>query len=221
MCNDGSMENCPPRDEGLRARKRRETRQRIAKEGLKLFAENGYDATTLETVAARAQISPRTLFYYFKTKDDILHFWQGSGFLSALAPTMLEQRRDRGPLDAVRACLLQLIARYDTAESVIVDRVLNASETLRMRKQLIYLQMEETIFKALCELWPDPIQRSSLRAIAMMSIGAVRIAFEARRGDPKKRPLIEYLKESFASVETSLEGNTKRKLGHPRVRMKP
>jgi AcrR family transcriptional regulator len=198
------MEDTLPLPEGLRARKRRETRQRIAEEGLRLFAENGYDATTLETVAARAQISARTLFYYFKTKDDILHFWQGSGFLSEIASTLLEQRTNRGPLDAVRACLLQLIARYDTPESVIVDQVLNASETLRMRKQLIYLKMEETVFTALCELWPDSAQRAALRAIAMMSIGAVRLAFEARRGSPKMRPLVDYLKDSFASVENSL-----------------
>ena len=143
------MEHEAPKKEGLRERKRRETRRRIAEEGLRLFAENGYDATTLETVAAEARISARTLFYYFKTKDEILHFWQGSGFLEALGPTLLAQKREQEPLEAVCHCLLQLISRYDTPESVIVDRVLNASETLRMRKQLIYLQMEQTVFAAL------------------------------------------------------------------------
>ena len=195
------MEHEAPKKEGLRERKRRETRRRIAEEGLRLFAENGYDATTLETVAAEAQISARTLFYYFKTKDEILHFWQGSGFLEALGSRLLAQKREQEPLEAVRQCLLQLISRYDTQESVIVDRVLNASEALRMRKQLIYLQMEQTVFAALCELWPEPTRRASLRTVAMMAIGAVRLAVEARREDDVYRPLAHYLNGVFARLQ--------------------
>ena len=200
------MEHEAPKKEGLRERKRRETRRRIAEEGLRLFAANGYDATTLESVAAEARISARTLFYYFKTKDEILHFWQGSGFLEALGPTLLAQKREQEPLEAARQCLLQLISRYDTQESVIVDRVLNASETLRMRKQLIYLQMEQTVFAALRDLWPEPARRASLRTVAMMSIGAVRLAVEARREDDVYRPLAHYLNEVFAGLQKEIKG---------------
>ena len=198
------MGNELTKTEGLREKKRRETRRRIAEQGLKLFAAHGYDATTLETVAAEADISARTLFYYFKTKDEILHFWQGSNFLETLGPALLEQPTDQTPLAAVRRCLVQLISRYDTTESVIVDRVLNASETLRMRKQLIYLQMEQTVFAALCRLWPEPERRPSLRMVAMMGIGAVRLAIEARRNQSEHRPLAEYLEASFAALEASL-----------------
>jgi AcrR family transcriptional regulator len=62
------MKSAPAKKNGLRARKRRETRQRIAETGLKLFVRKGYDATTLEAIAAAAGISARTFFYYFKTK---------------------------------------------------------------------------------------------------------------------------------------------------------
>ena len=58
--------------EGWRERKRRETLQRIAEMGLKLFIANGYEATTLEAIAAASGISARTFFYYFKSKEDIL-----------------------------------------------------------------------------------------------------------------------------------------------------
>jgi len=182
---------------GWRERKRRETLQRIAETGLQLFVENGYEATTLEAIAAAAGISARTFFYYFKTKDEILHFWQGSGFLDALGPCILEESTAQKPLDAVRHCLLTLISRYETEKSVIVDRILNSTEALRTRKQAIFLQMEETVFAALCELWPQPEQRASHRMVAMVAIGAMRLAMEARRQDGETRSLANCLRDSF------------------------
>ncbi len=58
--------------QGVRERKRRETLQRITDAGIRLFVEKGYEATTLDEIAAAAGISRRTFFYYFKSKDEIL-----------------------------------------------------------------------------------------------------------------------------------------------------
>jgi AcrR family transcriptional regulator len=198
------MCNGPERTEGIRERKRRETLQRIAETGLKLFAAKGYDATTLEDVAAAADISPRTFFYYFKTKDEILKFWQGSGILDALRPALVAESTGQPPLEAVENCLLKLMSRYETEKSVIVDRIFNSSETLRARKQAIYFGMEQTIFETLCELWPDTGLRPSLRMTAMVSVGAMRLAMEARRQQDGSRPLAEYLRESFAVLKSQI-----------------
>src|ERR1700680_2472107 len=103
-----SMDTREAKPEGLRERKRRETLQRIAEAGLNLFIQNGYEATTLEAIAAAARISPRTFFYYFKTKDEVLQFWHDDGFVEALRPTLHEESRDQTPLAAARPCLLRL-----------------------------------------------------------------------------------------------------------------
>jgi AcrR family transcriptional regulator len=198
------MDNLPEKTEGVRERKRRETLQRIAEIGLKLFAENGYEATTLEGIAAAAGISARTFFYYFKTKDEVLKFWQGSGILDTIRPTLLAQSTDQTPLDAVQNCLLKLISSYETEKALIVDRIFNSSETLRSRKQAIYFAMELTIFEALCELWPQAERRTSLRMVAMVSVGALRLAMEARRqqdGDPS---LAAYLRDSFSILKNQI-----------------
>ena len=182
---------------GARERKRRGTLQRIAETGLELFAEKGYDATTLEDVAAAADISPRTFFYYFKTKDEILKFWQGSGILDALRPTLLAEDKSQAPLDAVENCLLNLISRYETETSVTVDRIFNSSETLRAGKLAVYFAMEEAVFETLCELWPEPGRRAELRMVAMISVGAMRLAKEERRMRGQGS-LAAYLRDSFA-----------------------
>jgi AcrR family transcriptional regulator len=198
------MCNGPGKTEGVRERKRRETLERIAETGLRLFAENGYDTTTLEDIAAAADIAPRTFFYYFRTKDEILKFWQGSGILDALRPALLAEPISQTPLEAAESCLLKLMSRYESEKSVIVDRIFNSSETLRARKQAIYFNMELTIFESLCELWPQLERRAALRMAAMVSVGAMRLAMEARRRQDGARPLAEYLRESFSVLKTQI-----------------
>jgi hypothetical protein len=64
--------------------------------------------------------------------------------------------------------------------------------------------MEETVFAALCELWPKPDRRRSLCIVAMVSIGTMRLAMEAWRKDNGARPLAKYLRQGFAILENEL-----------------
>jgi AcrR family transcriptional regulator len=187
------MQDTSAKNEGLRERKKRETLQRIAETGLKLFVARGYEGTTLEAIAEAAGISRRTFFYYFKSKEEVLLAWQGSGFLDALRPAMLEESPCQAPLAAVRHCLLKLISRYETKESIIVDRLMRSTEALRARKQAIFIEMEEALFAATRELWPQPQRRTTLRMVAMISIGAMRLAVEDWRQAGGKRSLADYL----------------------------
>src|SRR3984957_2653453 len=102
------MENASERPQGLRERKRRETSERIIEKGLKLFVKNGYEATTLDAIAAAAGISRRTFFYYFKSKEDVLLAARDSGFREAIRPVILDESPDQTPFDIVRKCLIKL-----------------------------------------------------------------------------------------------------------------
>jgi AcrR family transcriptional regulator len=65
----------PPTDRpalGLRERKKIKTRQAIRGATYALIEEQGYDATTIEQIADRAEVSPSTVFRYFPAKEDIV-----------------------------------------------------------------------------------------------------------------------------------------------------
>jgi AcrR family transcriptional regulator len=57
---------------GLRERKKQKTRWAIQEHALRLIAEQGYEATTVDQIAAAAEISPSTFFRYFPTKEDLI-----------------------------------------------------------------------------------------------------------------------------------------------------
>ncbi len=189
-----SVERAPT---SLRERKRQVTLDRIAETGLKLFIENGYEATTLDAIAAASGISRRTFFYYLKSKEDVLLAHESGDIPKVLRPTFLEQSPDQSPTNAARKAFLALASRYMTKESVLADQILRSTETLRLRKEALIVQLEEVLAEAMYELWPDRTRRPALRLAAMMAMGTLRFAKENWRRQNAAHPLTHYIDEAF------------------------
>jgi AcrR family transcriptional regulator len=195
------MCNVSDQVEDLRARRRRETRAHIADVGLRMFQDAGYDQTTMQAVAEASGIAPRTLFHYFKTKNQLLQYWLASDFTDDLRTALLERPADQAPLAAVHSTLSELITRHEDQRSLAVDRVLNSTAELRASKQATFVEWEHALYGALRERWPEPADELRLRTIAMASIGALRLALEARREHPDApEPLTERLNSAFAAL---------------------
>lgn len=95
---------------GLRERKKAQTRDALVAAALGLFAERGYDATTIEDIADAADVSPRTFFRYFASKDDVLF----SGFPDATTEflELLDARpTDEPVISSLRHAALELSHR--------------------------------------------------------------------------------------------------------------
>jgi AcrR family transcriptional regulator len=87
---------------GLRERKKAKTHLAIQEAALRLFRAQGYEATTVEQIAAAAEVSPSTYFRYFPTKEDVV-------IHDALDPLLFasfaEQPAELSPIQALRASM--------------------------------------------------------------------------------------------------------------------
>ncbi|MFD0691487.1 TetR family transcriptional regulator [Actinomadura fibrosa] len=98
---------------GLRERKKRRTRRAIAAAALRLFAERGYEETTIADIAAAADVSPRTFFSYFPSKEDVV-FAEVDDRLAEVA-----ERLRRTPGESPLATLRRSVV--DVLEAIVTE----------------------------------------------------------------------------------------------------
>jgi AcrR family transcriptional regulator len=107
------MTDQPGAQVGLRERKKARTRASIREHALRLFAEQGYAATTVEQIAAAAEVSPATFFRYFPTKEDVV--LQDDFDIVTLA-ALEAQPPELGPIAAFRAAAAQTASALSPEE---------------------------------------------------------------------------------------------------------
>jgi AcrR family transcriptional regulator len=112
------------------------TRDRLAAAAAELFRERGYEATTIEDIAARAGVGRRTFFRSFRTKDEVV-FPHHDEILAAI------ERRfaalpDEPAIDAVCAAARLILAHYVETREISVERyrLIGQVPTLREREMV-------------------------------------------------------------------------------------
>jgi AcrR family transcriptional regulator len=123
-------------NEGLRERKKRATRDAIATAARRLFAERGFDRVTVAEVAVAADVSEKTVFNHFATKED-LAFAGGEAGLDALPAAIAQRAEGTSVLDVFRAAtdalVDELAGAADEDELPTLARVISDSDALRER----------------------------------------------------------------------------------------
>ena len=99
---------------GLRERKKQKTRWSIQEHALRLFQEQGYEQTTVDQIAAAAEVSPSTFFRYFKAKEDVVTEDEYDPLLLGL---LAEQPPDRPILSALRHVVTDVLGQIGPDES--------------------------------------------------------------------------------------------------------
>jgi AcrR family transcriptional regulator len=130
----------------LRERKRARTRATIISAALELFANNGYQGTTLAQIADAAEIAPSTLHAYFPAKEDILFSGQDEATATA-RERILKRPADETLTDALLAWLEDIVPELFGAngEALVRQReIIGTDDTLIAAQRLRRALFEDT-----------------------------------------------------------------------------
>jgi AcrR family transcriptional regulator len=166
----------------LRERKKEQTRQALEAAALALFAEKGFDGTTVDEIAEACDVSQRTFFRYYGAKEDVL-FADGDERLGALLDTLAARPVDEAPLRAVQAAFLATTELYaqDRERLLLRSRIFDGSSSLRSHKYERQRGWEDAVTAVLVErertLGGDASTRH-LRLVAGTSMSCLRAGID-------------------------------------------
>lgn len=160
---------------GLRERKKRATRLAIRDAAMRLFAEQGFAATTVDQIAEASDVSRATVFSYFPSKEEIV-FGDASSAVDALGRALREREPGADAIAAVRSWLGELTGWLEP-ELVLQLRLARDVPVVGARRLQLYGDVERVIADALeSELGPD--EQLAARLAAASLIAALRVAEE-------------------------------------------
>ena len=197
---------------GLRERKKAQTREKIAHVALDLFAERGYDETTLADIADAADVSTRTIFAYFNTKEDIL-FCDEPQFYVALEQALANRLPGATTVDALR----EFIAAQDIGDANHLRRkkVVAESGSLRLAERARFGKVEQLIADSIArdlDAQPGDIRPALIAASMTAAFTFMRDRIEAETGAPlSHEQAMTILDDVLEFLRGGLEGLSSRR----------
>src|SRR5579862_4140079 len=138
-------------------RRKRRTRHAIQTAALDLFAERGYRDTTINDIAERADVAPRTVTLHFPAKEELL-FDAEPFTLDSLRQRLAERRPYESALEALRDWMATTMRKTETSGSdpdrrfwerrALRAHIINAEPELRGRARAGYYPFERVVAEA-------------------------------------------------------------------------
>ena len=150
----------PAAPQGLRERKKEQTRQQIASTARRLFAERGFDGVSVAAIAREANVAEKTVFNYFPTKEDLFY-----SRLEAFEEELLAAIRERPPGETVLAAFRGFLLRQRgvfamqgpdgdeaaTEQLRTITRVITESPALLARERQVFARYAEALAALIAE----------------------------------------------------------------------
>ena len=192
---------------GLRERKKQQTRDKIARVALGLFAERGYEQTTLAEIADAADVSTRTIFAYFESKEDIL-FCDEPAFYDSLKEALDARAAGVTTVDVLREFVLGAVSEDDSLK--LRKKIVSDAKSLRLAERARFAQAEELIAESIArdlDSGPGDIRPALVAASMIAAFTAMRDRIEAESGEPlSHEQAMAILEEVLEFVRGGLDG---------------
>jgi AcrR family transcriptional regulator len=184
---------------GLRERKRQQTRERLTRVAMALFLERGFEATTLDDIAAAADISRRSFFHYFASKEDVVFAWHEE-ITAALIAAVAARPRDESMLSAAENAISAMARQIEPNEAIAMARLKRDNPALQARDQVKYEKLERALADALAKRAGHKAEKLQARLVAMIATGAMRIGGELWADEGAREKPEVLVKRTFAAI---------------------
>ena len=184
---------------GLRERKRQQTRDRLTRAAMALFLERGFEATTLDEIAAAADISRRSFFHYFASKEDVVFAWQEES-TTALVAAVAQRPATESMLAAAENAISAMVRQLEPGEAIAMARLKRDNPALQARDQVKYEKLERALAEALAKRAGHRTEKLQARLVAMIVTGAMRIGGEQWAAEGAREKPEALAKRTFAAI---------------------
>jgi len=184
---------------GLRARKRLQTCERLTRVAMALFLERGFEATTLDDIAAAADISRRSFFHYFASKEDVVFAWQEASTAALIAAVAARPARE-SMLAAAENAITAMVRQLEPGEAIAMACLKRDNPALQARDQVKYEKLERALAEALSKRAGHKTEKLQARLVAMIATGAMRIGGELWAAEGAREKPEALVKRTFAAI---------------------
>jgi AcrR family transcriptional regulator len=185
---------------GLRERKKQAVKTALEQTALRLFMEKGYENTTVEEISEAVDVSTRTFFRYFATKDEVLFAHQPER-LAAIRALFAERPANEPLADTLRA-IVELFAEDLTTNADLLVVQARVYAEARLPAGIIRLRQDELIEAIATGLAPRLGRSVGIRpvVIATATMCAIELAARSWFRGGREGDLPEMVRDSYGDL---------------------
>ncbi|MEV4176610.1 TetR family transcriptional regulator [Nonomuraea sp. NPDC049709] len=193
-------------EDGRRERKKRQTRQLLVDTAFRLFAEQGYERTTVAQIAAAADVAMKTFFNYFPSKEDVV-FGNAGSYVEAARQLIAQREPDESVPDLLMRLYEGEIVNYltegptagDVERMEVYKHMVMTVPAVQAKGLQVLFDIQQGMAEALVEACPDELDPISAAAAVGSMIGAAQAAARAsyERSGPAEQEQLAAARRGF------------------------
>lgn len=193
--------------DGLRERKKAETRRALSSTALRLACERGPDGVTVDEIAVAAGVSPRTFFNYFASKEDAI-VGVAPAEVSELLSDLVARPESEPPLEALRAMCRSSAVRLEATADELWARhqLMQEHPSLAARRTAAFGEVERRLAGEIARRTGRDVARDPYPALVVgAAIHALKVGLSVWQERGRDAPLVDVFDEVFRHLEAGLE----------------
>jgi AcrR family transcriptional regulator len=192
---------------GLREMKKERTRSDIVRVATRMFASRGFDEVTVDEIAAEAEVSNRTFYRYFATKEELVLGPLQPG-LNGFVTKFVQRPRSESVIASVRGVIMELAADYE--HDLDNDRqraaLVRSTPSLQQRQYERHTVFENAIVPLIAQrLEVDPADDIRPALIAGCAVAAIRAATSQWLLGEPDRPLMPLVEQALTMLTKAFD----------------